>query len=97
VNLPFLHPQPGGCSLALKVLPRAPRTEVGETLGGELKLSVAAPPVDDAANEELIRFLADRLACPRAAVRIVRGRNSRHKVVAVRGLSVDQAQQRLLR
>ena len=83
----FLSVQSDGVTLAVKVTPRAPRDEIGEALGAELRVKVTAPPVDAAANEALIRLLAETLECPRSAVQIVRGKTSRHKVVKVHGVS----------
>jgi len=48
---------------------------------------VTAPPVDAAANEALLRLLAEKLPCPRGAVELVRGQTSRHKVIRLLGLS----------
>ena len=73
------------------VQPRAPRTELAGVHGDALKVRLAAPPVDGAANEALIRFLADRLAVPRAAVRLEAGIAGRSKVVSVTGLGVEGA------
>jgi uncharacterized protein (TIGR00251 family) len=92
----FLHAQGENVVVALRIQPRASRTEVGEPLGAELKVRVAAPPVDDAANEELLRFLARQLDCPRSRLRLLRGRTSRHKQIAVAGLSLDAVRSRLL-
>lgn len=83
----FLSVQPDSVTLAVKVTPRAPKDEIGEALGAELRVKVTAPPVDSAANEALIRLLAEKLGCPRSAVQIMRGQTSRHKVVKVRGVS----------
>lgn len=82
----FLREQGGEVRLAVKVQPRASRNAVAGVVGAELKVLVTAPPVEAAANEALLAFLAERLACPRRAVRLVRGQTSRHKVVAVQGL-----------
>lgn len=57
--------------------------------GDAVKIRLAAPPVDGAANEELVRFLAETLGIPRAAVRIVRGQTARRKTVVVDGLDHD--------
>jgi uncharacterized protein (TIGR00251 family) len=76
--------------LSLKVQPRASRNEVGEPLGAELRVKVTAPPVDSAANEAVIRLLADTLDVPRNRVELVRGGTSRHKIVKVLGLSEAQ-------
>jgi uncharacterized protein (TIGR00251 family) len=84
-----------GVYLRVKVQPRAARTAVAGMLGDELKVRVAAPPVDDAANAELLRFLAETLDLPRAAVQLVRGRTSGHKVLAIAGLTAAEAARRL--
>ena len=80
---------PGGLQLSIKVQPRASQNDVGGLVGNELRVRVTAPPVDDAANEAVVRLLAEVLDCPRGAVQIVRGRTSRHKVVLVTGLSLE--------
>lgn len=85
----------GRVQLAVKVVPRAAHTELAGVEGTELKIRVAAPPVDSAANEALVRFLADALGCPRGSVRLVRGATSRHKVVAIDGLSSDRVRESL--
>jgi uncharacterized protein (TIGR00251 family) len=51
--------------------------------GELLKVCVTAPPVNGAANEEVVRFLAEQLGVPRSAVRIVRGHGAREKTVEV--------------
>ena len=84
-----------GVTVRLRVQPRASRTEVAGTLGDELKIRVAAPPVDGEANEELLRFLAKRLGVPRSAVTIVSGSGSRSKVAAVEGIGPEEAAERL--
>ena len=83
----FLSVQADGVTLAVKVTPRAPRDEIGEALGNELRVKVTAPPVDAAANEALIRLLAETFGCPRSKVQIVRGRTARHKLVKLGGVS----------
>lgn len=86
----YLREEKGEIRLRVRVQPRASRSEVGEVVEGELRVRIAAPPVEDAANEELVRFLARRLECSRGQVRLVRGATSRHKVVAVQGLGLGQ-------
>ena len=81
--------------LAIKLQPRASKNEVGQPLGGELRVKVTAPPVDAAANEALVRLLAECLACPRGAVRLLRGHTSRHKVVSIQGLAPETVLERL--
>jgi uncharacterized protein (TIGR00251 family) len=83
----FLRAQAGGTLLAVKLSPRASKNAIGEPLGDELRIQVTAPPVDSAANEALLRLLADALDCPRGRVELVRGQTSRHKVILLHGLS----------
>lgn len=83
----FLAAEAGGIRLRVRVQPRASRSEIAGPLGDELKVRLAAPPVDGAANEALIRLLADALHVPRAAVTIVGGLSSRSKIVRVAGIS----------
>jgi uncharacterized protein (TIGR00251 family) len=54
---PFLKAHLEGTLLAIKVIPRASKNQIGEALGAELKIKVTAPPVDSAANRAVIKFL----------------------------------------
>jgi uncharacterized protein len=54
---------------------------------GALRVRLHAPPVDGAANDALVEFLADRLAVPRRGVRILTGATSRTKMVEVEGVT----------
>jgi uncharacterized protein (TIGR00251 family) len=83
--------------LSIKVQARASRNEIGEVIGSELKIKITAPPVNSAANEALVRFLSEALDCASGAVQIVRGEKSRHKVVAIRGLTAAEIEIRLER
>lgn len=83
----FLRVQPDGVLLSIKLQPRASANQVGEELGNELRIKVTAPPVDSAANEALIRLIAQTLDCPRSHVELVRGHTSRHKILKILGLS----------
>jgi uncharacterized protein (TIGR00251 family) len=92
----FLRVQKDGTYLAVKLQPRASRNEIGEALGDELKIKVTAPPVDAAANEALVRLLAETLDCPRGNVQLLRGHTSRHKTVLVRGVAAAEILKRLV-
>jgi uncharacterized protein (TIGR00251 family) len=93
---PYLKVQNDVVLLHVKVQPRASRNEIGEVLGQQLKVKIAAPPVESAANEALVRFLSDVLDCPRHAVTLVRGGSSRHKVVALRGIPAESIEAKLV-
>jgi uncharacterized protein (TIGR00251 family) len=83
----FLRAQPDGVLLSVKLQPRASANVIVpyDGTGDELRIRITAPPVDDAANEALIRLLAGRLDCARTRVELVRGHKSRHKVVKLHG------------
>lgn len=76
------------CTIAIKAIPNAPRSEIVGWLGDALKIKVHAPPVEGRANEALCAFLADALNLPRRAVTVLRGDTSRQKLVRVDGLSL---------
>jgi uncharacterized protein (TIGR00251 family) len=82
--------------LDIRVIPRAPRSVVDGTRGGAILVRLAAPPVDGAANEALIAFLAGALDRPRRSVRIVTGEKSRDKRVCIEGMDEATARSRLL-
>ncbi len=74
--------------LDVRVIPRSRRTVVDGRRGGAILIRLAAPPVDGAANEALLRFLAAALDVPRRSVRLVAGEKSRDKRVAIAGVDV---------
>jgi len=85
----------GDVLLTVRVQPRASRTEIAGEIDGAVKIRLASPPVDGAANRALVAFLAKRLGRPKAAVRIERGERARLKVVRVSGLEPEEALARL--
>src|SRR5271163_4283419 len=87
----YLRDQPGGALLSVKLQPRASTNEIAGALGNELRIKVTSPPVDAAANEALVRLLAEKLGCPRHKVELTRGHTSRHKLVKPHGLSAEAA------
>lgn len=80
----------GAVRFEVRVQPRASRTELAGMYGGALKIRVAAPPVDAAANRALIGFLAECLGVARRSVRIVAGETSRTKVLEADGVTAQQ-------
>ena len=86
---PYLRVQPDGLLLSVKLQPRASANEIGDVLGNELRIKVTAPPVDAAANEALVKLLAQQLNCPRNRVDLIRGHTSRHKTLKLYGLAAE--------
>ena len=91
----WLKEKDDGVTITLAVQPGAKTTEVVGLHGGALKVKVASPPVDGAANEALLDFLASALGRPRRAAELLRGAGSRQKVVLIRGVTLDEARARL--
>ena len=85
----FLRAEKDGALLLVKVQPRASKNEIGGPMGNELRIKVTAPPVDSAANEALVRFLAETLDCPRNRIELVRGHTSRHKVLKLHQVAAE--------
>jgi uncharacterized protein (TIGR00251 family) len=82
--------------ISVHVVPRARRTEVTGVHGDAIRIRLAAPPVDGAANAELVRFLAERLGVARADVEIKSGAGARRKLVEIAGRSPDDVRRLLL-
>ena len=80
---------PTGVEITIRVIPRARRTEMAGKRGEALLVRLAAPPVEGAANAALVTWLARLLDVPAAAIRILNGRHSRNKRVAVAGATVE--------
>lgn len=78
--------KPPGLRLAVRLQPRAGADRVCGVQGGRLRVRIAAAPVDDAANRRLCRFLAGLFGVPPASVRLLQGRRSRDKLLAVDGV-----------
>ena len=76
--------------LNVRVIPRAKKTELSGERDGALVVRVAAPPVEGAANEALIDFLARALGVPKRAVQIVSGERGRLKRIAIAGVTEAQ-------
>jgi uncharacterized protein len=92
---PYLQQRTDGICISLKVQPRASRNEIAGLIGNELKMKVTAPPVDSAANEAVLEFLAETFGCARNQLELLRGATSRHKQILVRGLTAAQIEAKL--
>jgi hypothetical protein len=86
----------GGVRFTVHARPRAPTSHLAAVRGGALVVKLAAPPVDGAANAELVATLARALSLSQRHVRLVRGEGSREKLVEVRGLTAVDVAARLI-
>ena len=87
------HPQ--GSTVDLTVAPRSSVTRLERDAGGALRARVTAPPVAGAANAAVLRLIADAVGVPPSRVSILTGASARKKRLLVRGLSVDDMNERL--
>lgn len=81
--------------IRIRVIPRARRTEISGRRGEAIVVRLAAPPVDGAANDALIAYLAERLGLPQRRITIARGVTGRDKTLAVDGLTPADVARRL--
>ena len=91
----MIESTPDGVAIAVRVIPRAGRSGLAGTRGDALLVRLQSPPVEGAANEELIEVLARALQVPKRAVTIVAGDRSRQKRVRVAGIDAATAAARL--
>jgi uncharacterized protein (TIGR00251 family) len=90
-----VHDSPGGVTLSVKIHPRAKKDAITGTLGGVVKVSLTAPPIDGKANDACIEFFARLLQVPRSSVTIASGQTSRAKLIRVSGLSAEEVRRRI--
>jgi uncharacterized protein (TIGR00251 family) len=76
-----------GITFTVRVVPRASTSEIVGAHEGALRIRIAAPPVEGAANRELIRLLAKRLNVPQNAVEIISGASSKNKMIRLKGVT----------
>jgi uncharacterized protein (TIGR00251 family) len=85
----------GAVRFEVHAKPRARESRIVGERDEALVVQLAAPPVDGAANAELVEFLAGVLSVPKRDVTLARGETGRVKLVEVRGLTVDEVRARL--
>lgn len=86
---------PAAVRISVRAKPRAKKSRVVRVEGLRIDLALAAPPVDGAANEELVRVLAEVLSIPKRAITLVVGAGSKNKVVEIAGLTSEEITARL--
>ncbi len=78
--------------ISIRIQPRASKNEIMKMDDGRLKIRLTAPPVDGAANEALVKFLADQLNVSRSQVEIVSGHTGREKIIRINGAGEEAVQ-----
>lgn len=95
VTATLLTERPGGLHLTVRVKPRAAKSRVLGVRNGALEVAVAAPPVDGAANQELVKTIARFLTLKKSAIRLAGGATSRNKVLFLEGLALGEVANRV--
>lgn len=85
----------GAANIDVRVVPRASRSEIVGLVDNILKVRISAPPVNNAANSELIKLLSKTLGVPKTSIAIVAGHNSRSKRLRISGISETLLKARL--
>jgi uncharacterized protein (TIGR00251 family) len=80
----------GAATFFVRVVPRASKSEIVGEFDGTLKVRVASPPVDGAANAELIKLLARQFCVSRSDVEILKGQTSKTKQIRITGLTIHE-------
>ena len=83
--------------LTVYVQPRASRNRIAGMHGNAIKICVTAPPVENKANEAVIKFVAGLLGIPKSTVSIKSGRQGRNKKVLINNLTLSEAREVLSR
>lgn len=84
-----------GTEICIRVIPRASRTAVAETLSDAIKIRLQAPPVDGKANRALIKFLAKKLEISQRDITLLSGDTSRNKRLLIQGMSAKNVEAHL--
>lgn len=79
-----------GVEFKLRVVPRASKTEIVGEMAGAVKVRVSSPPVDGAANAELVNLFAKTLGVAKSNVEIVSGQTSKAKRIRITGVTAEQ-------
>ena len=77
----------GSITFAIRVVPRASRSQIVGEHDGALKIQLTSPPVDGAANAELIKLLAKQFGVSKSDIEIVAGETSKSKRIMIANLS----------
>ncbi len=77
----------GAIEIEIRVIPRASKSEVVGEHDGSLKVRISSPPVDGAANAELIKLLAKFFGVAKADIDLISGQTSKTKRIRIANLS----------
>ena len=85
MNIPFRKTK-DGVVIEVKVEPRSSKKGIAGIMGNYLKVKLTAPPVDGAANEQLIEVISEAFGIRKSSIRVVKGASSKKKLVEIKGV-----------
>ncbi len=86
--MPTFKDAKSGTAITVKIIPRAKRNEVAGVMDdGSIRIRIAAPPVEGAANHALVEFLSDLLHIHKSQIEIVAGVTSERKLISLVGIT----------
>jgi hypothetical protein len=86
MEIPFKKTK-DGIQIRVRVEPRSSKRSISGLMGEVLKVKLTAPPVNGAANEQLVEVLAETFGLRKSSIKIVKGLSSKNKVVEITGVS----------
>lgn len=92
---PCIQETKTGVILHVRAAPKAAQSKFMGLHGDAVKIAVKAPPVDGAANEELIRFLAKSLGIAKSRIEVVRGESSRTKQILLQNAQTNDIEKKI--
>ncbi len=75
------------CIIQVRVIPRSSKVSIESVAPGLYKVKLTSPPVEGAANEQLVKVLAERLLVPSNQIEIISGQTSRLKRLRISGVA----------
>ena len=91
-----IEPRKDLLCVRIRVQPRSSRNQVVGVHDGALKIALTAPPVEDRANRDLVRFLARLVGVSRSRVHLVSGHKSRLKTIGFEAISEQKIREQLV-
>ena len=81
--MPPIIKKPDGILLKIYVQPKSSKNEIVGVHDDAIKIRLTAPPVDNAANEMCVKFLAKQLGISKSSINIISGHTSRFKQIFI--------------
>lgn len=87
MDIPYIRVK-DGIVIEVRVLPRSSRKEISGVTDNVVKVKLTAPPVDGAANEQLIELLSEEFHIRKSDVIVLKGETSRTKKIKLIGVKL---------